>query len=373
MVKREAQIAPSTVVGIVLVIVAVILGVLFYIGFFGNKDLENRDLCRISILSKATLPSVTAENLPLNCYTEKICITVKDSLFSGLVNGKSDCKQFAGEDNVRDVYVNINGNIGDQQKTKDTIERLYADAMYNCWLMTGQGKLDVFRGTTDNTADRALSVISSLIGSDLDQVFKKIEPQCIVCSRLALSDKLIEADKQYNILSSLDFKNYLATQKVMGGSGLTYLQKFTDESVSSFASSENSNIKDISDTKNLFSNQIAMVFMQVKTEGTPEEIGLDAALFSGTAIAGGLFTSPLGKVIPGGPLGSFIVSVVGAGFSYLAAEQVASGNQDVALSSCKQYESDEKRAKIGCSLIKSVKWDANEVNKLCYGGIEGNL
>jgi len=164
----------------------------------------------------------------------------------------------------------------------------------------------------------------------------------------------------------------------MDGSGFTYLQKFTDESVSSFASSENSNIKDISDTKNLFSNQIAMVFMQIKTEGTPEEIGLDAALFSGTAIAGGLFTSPLGKVIPGGPLGSFIVSVVGAGFSYLAAEQVASGNQDVALSSCKEYKtasSDPKNSnsQVGCSLIKSVKWEASEVNKLCSGGIEGNL
>jgi hypothetical protein len=341
--------------------------------FFGNKDLENRDLCRISILSKATLPSVTAETLPLNCYTEKICITVKEGLFSGLVNSKSDCKQFAGEDNVRDVYVNINGNIGDQQNTKDTIERLYADAMYNCWIMTGQGKLDVFRGTTDNTADKALSTISTLIGSDLNQVFKTIEPQCIVCSRLALSDKLIEADKQYNILSSLDFKNYLATQKVMDGSGLTYLQKFTDESVSSFASSENSNIKDTSNTKNLFSNQIAVVFMQVKTEGTPQEIGLDAALFSGTAIVGSIFSTPLGSVVPGGILGKFIASIAGAGFSYLAAEQVANGNQDVALSSCKQYESDEKRAKIGCSLIKSVKWEASEVNKLCYGGIEGNL
>lgn len=375
--SKRAQIAPTTIVGLVLVIGGLILGFLFYFGIFGNKNLEERDLCRLSILSRATAPAVAGQALPLNCFTEKICITVEGdsapslSPFAIFGEKKSDCEQFAGEKNVVDIEVKINKDLADQGRTIKTIEKLYADAMFDCWTMTGEGKLEVFRGETDGAVSTTFDVLATLAGSDLGQIARTIKPQCIVCSRVALSDKLVKADEDYKVLSGLDFKKYLATQKVPDGSGLTYLQKFTDESVGSFANSE-VNLKPVDEKfKALFSNQLAIIFMQIKTEGTPEDIAKEAAFLTGATIGGGLITTPLGKAT--GVLGGVFLTLGGSGLAYLGAENIAKENQAISLASCNEYEKDNKKASLGCSLIKPVKWEINEVNSLCSGGIKGNL
>lgn len=364
---KKGQIAPTTIVSIILVIGALILGLLFYFGIFGNKDLEQRDLCRLSILSRATLPGVTQQAVPLNCRTDKICITTGKSAFSIFGDKKSDCEQFAGEKNVRDVSI----DVSNPTKAREEIEKLYADTMYNCWLMTGQGKLDVFRGTTDGAGTTALATLAG-IATNLDKLIIEVKPQCIVCSRLAISNELVGNDS-LSVLSGLNFNKYLATEKVPDGSGLTYLQKFTDESVNGFAPASDVDLSSSRNNTGLLSRQLAIIFMQIKFEGNSTEIGKEAALLTGTTIAGAVFTSPVGKVVPGGTIGGAVLTLAGAGFAYLAAENIVESNQGVTLAACNKYQEDKEKALAGCSLIKPVKWDVKEVNSLCFGGIEGNL
>jgi hypothetical protein len=378
--NKEAQIAPTTIVGIVLVVGAIILGVLFYLGIFGNDDLSERDLCRLSILSRATLPGVTQQAVPLNCQTEKICITTKDSpsLSPFAIFGKkvSDCEQFAGETNFRDINVKINGDLNDQAETKRIIEKYYSDAMYDCWTMTGQGKLDVFKGETSGTTESIVGMLLDFTGSNLGTLVKEIRPKCIVCSRIAISDKVYEADNagKYGILSTLDFNKYLSEQNVPGTSR-TYIRTFTDDSVSSIGTNKVGFDKVSYDSPSNV-NQLAIIFMQIKTHQSPSDLGNEAAFLTGSAFVGGGLLTGTGRSIvfssPAAFIGSIVAGLAASGGAYLYASGVQEENQAVSLASCRAYTNEED-AKLGCSLIKPVKWDVTEVNNLCLGGIEGNL
>ncbi|MBS3084156.1 hypothetical protein J4423_05100 [Candidatus Pacearchaeota archaeon] len=381
---------------LILILLSFAIVVMFLWSIFGTKDVTERDLCKLSIISKATLPGIVQGGAPLNCFTKKICITLDKSVtqkakefFTGSgaaigLSKKSDCKQFAGEENVVDIKVKINDDIGDQKETRKIIEREYANAMYDCWVMTGEGKLDVFRGEGGVTSI-VLGDISEFFGLGLEQVIKKIEPKCIVCSRVALSDKLIEAneklvdEKNINVLSRLDFSRYLSTEFVPDGGSQTYSEVFTNGRIRSFVDSNRIELeKTLSGVKDsVKTDQIAMIFMQIKTDIPPGELGWTAAGLTGTAIVGGTLVTGAGAgIVKSGWVGVISAILVGVGASAIAgytAAGVQEENQEVSLLSCKEYGKNETDSKLGCSLIKPVKWDVGEVNKLCSGGIEGNL
>jgi len=352
----------STILPLIIISVIgfLILAFAFY-QIFSNNSLEQRELCRLSVLSRATAPTAVQQNVPLNCFTEKICITNKDSIFSS-----SDCKQFAGEKNVRTVKIKIDGNPKEQADAKLIIEKEYANAMFDCWAMTGQGKLDIFKGESGKVE----GILSSLVG--LDSVIKKIEPKCIVCSRVAISDSVYKADKS-NVLSTLDFNGYLSREKVPGSS-LTYLQTFTDEIVNGFAGTDKIDLRNNLADASVNTSQIAIVFMQIKTKEDPALVAERAAKLTAVAIGGGGIISGLGVVAVSFPVASILAAIGATGGAYLFAEKAVSDNQAVSFASCNSYSSEDgKEASLGCSLIKPVKWDINSVNNLCYGGIEGNL
>ena len=82
MVKRVDKRGELTSTQLAMIILAVV-GFLI-IGFalykvFNNDSLTNRDLCRLSIVSRATVPGIAQQAVPLNCFTEKVCITVDKS------------------------------------------------------------------------------------------------------------------------------------------------------------------------------------------------------------------------------------------------------------------------------------------------------
>lgn len=377
----RGQLSSATIVGLVLGIAGFLMVGLLLLGVFDTEELTQRELCKLSILSRATAPNVATDAIPLNCYTEKICITVKKSLFdfrnpSAILGGKdeSDCRQFAGEDNVRTVEVVMNNDPQDQAETLATIEREQANAMYDCWVMTGEGKLDVFRGTTSGGVARVSTILTDLAGADgLSGVIRDIKPQCLVCSRVAISDAVYEADGKYMFLRRLNLNEYLRTQLVPGSS-LTYLQTFTDPSVRSYAGIERINTLDNKyAAPSLPDDQTAIIFMQIKTDQTPDEVGAEAALLTGTAIGGGGLLTGIGRrAITKLPLVSLVTSLVATGGAYLAARSVQEDNQAISFAACNAYTS-RPDAKLGCSLIKPVLWDATAVNSLCAGGIEGNL
>ena len=426
MVKRVDKRGELTSTQLAMIILAVV-GFLI-IGFalykvFNNDSLTNRDLCRLSIISRATVPGITQQAVPLNCFTEKICITVDKSFFSAAAifgNKKSDCKQFAGEENVRTVEVSLKG-LGNQEKAKETIQREVANSMYDCWLMTGQGKMDIFKGTPQG------SVIDKAFKFGIEWVDLKVpevKPTCIVCSRVAFSDALISHPENKS-LKGIDYNKFMSREKVPG-SALTYFQAFTDESVGSgygvIEQSENKlapyiikkeplgnddfeavkkilieqaktpgekgkigelksgQVQEIlNQMKTKPTNQIAIVFAQIKVSGVNEKDQFWNTLQNGAILSGTVGLSGPGKVLSilgFTPLTKFLTYVIGVGgvSTYLAFEAEATTHSNQALASvvCDKFQSTQKDQK-GCSLVKLVNWDVNTVNSLCTGGIEGNL
>ena len=439
--KRRGALGPDRIALIVLAIVGFGLAGLFLWGVFENKGLENRELCRLSILSRATVPSVAEDAVPLNCFTEKICITIDKGFFdfvnpSAIGGGeKTDCKQFVGESNVRTVEVKMDGNLENQKKTLDTIQREVANAMLDCWTMTGQGKLDIFTsGVSKEVSDKVINSIAD----GLDLSFEDVKPRCIVCSRVAFSDALLIADKELSgegsgILDRIDYNTFLSEQRPTQGS-LKYAELFTDESVGSgygvvnpleklnvyagrtditdeefeklkqiisdsadSLSAEQLNyLKGIVETKQTLiaflkqitkpqsSSQISVVFTQIKVSNTKPKDQFLSTLGSGALISTlGAFTSP-GKFVfffAGGPMGLLLKAAAVGAVSYglaSSAETTTRNNQALAATTCGEFTTAVKNidggdGQYGCSLVKLMKWDVNQINNLCTGGIEGNL
>ncbi len=367
---KRGELTSQQIAILVLAIGGFVLVFLFLFAIFDNQSLTERELCSLSVLERATLPAVAQQAIPLQCTTEKVCITLDNGLFGK----ESDCKQFAGEENVRVVKVKL-GDLGQQTEAQRTIERETANAIFDCWAMTGQGKLDVFRGE-GGVATTITSGLLDLLGSDVGQLVKTIQPKCIVCSRVALSEELVKEDEKTNILKRVNSNAFMA-RELVPGSTLTYLQTMTDESVRSYAGADKI---DTSEEGNKYAkpsvggSQIAVIFMQIKTEGDPTKIAEEAAIMAGTAIGGGGLLTGVGrKAITSFPIISTIVALAGTGGAYLAAKDIAEDNQAVSFAACGEAEKNGDKAKLGCSLVKPVVWDVKTVNDMCFGGIEGNL
>lgn len=361
--EKRGELTSTQIVTIILALVGFALVGLALYSIFEDDSLTNRDICRLSILSRATVPALGQQLVPLNCQTEKICITV---------DGKNnDCKQFAGEKNVRKVEVKVDGGLNDARAI-ETIQREVANAMYDCWLMTGQGKLDIFPpGNSDGSTWSFVEQITAEM--DLNSV--SVKPSCIVCSRLAFSDALYESDKQFNFLKDIDYNNFMSTQ-VVPGTTRTYTSVFTGESGTGYASiaqeeSLGEKPKGFNEPKG--SSHFAVVFAQIKVSGEEPKDQFWNTLKAGGIVGGVAAVSSPGSILSV-PLTIIKILTVGAISTNLAfnAESTTSENQAISAATCGNFESTIEGQK-GCSLVKLMDWNVNEVNSLCSGGIEGNL
>lgn len=365
---KRGELSSTALVTIILAVAGFILVGLALYNIFKDDSLTNRDLCRLSVLSRATVPSAGQQFVPLNCQTEKICLTV---------DGKdNDCKQFAGEKNVRKVELKVDGSLNDA-KAVETIQREVANAMYDCWLMAGQGKLDIFP-PGDVTSSPA-SKFFEQIAATTDLTSLEVKPSCIVCSRLAFSDALYEADrtleneKSSGFLKNIDFNNYMSTQ-IVGNTGKTYASIFTGGSATGYSSiAQKENVSLIEGIKAPgVSNQISVVFAQIKVSDVNPEDQFWNTLSNGAILGAiGIATSP--GSVTNLPLGLFKVAIAGAVSTALAfdAETTLNESQAISAATCGQFESTSREQR-GCSLVKLMNWNVNDVNSLCYN-IEGNL
>ncbi len=367
---KKGELSSTALVTIILAVVGFILVGLALYNIFKDDSLTNRDLCRLSVLSRATVPSAGQQFVPLNCQTEKICLTIKGENNNG-------CKQFAGEKNVRNVEVKIDGSLNDA-KAVETIQREVANAMYDCWLMTGQGKLDIFP-PGDVTSSPAAKFFEQ-IAADTDLTSLEVKPSCIVCSRLAFSDALYEANRRLEsesgsgFLKDIDFNNYMSTQTV-GNTGKTYASIFTGGSATGYSSiAQKENLSLIEGIKApSVSSQISVVFAQIKVSGVDPKDQFWKTLSNGAILGAiGIATSPGSATNL--PLGLFKVATAGAVSTALAfdAEKNLNESQAISATTCGQFESTSREEQRGCSLVKLMNWDIKEVNSLCYN-IEGNL
>lgn len=371
--ERKGELTSTQIVTLILAIIGFVLVGLGLYTIFEDDSLTNRDLCRLSILSRATVPTAGQQFVPLNCQTEKICITVDDGAFLGLGGKNNSCKQFTGEKNVRNVELKIKNNTLVNDKAVETIQREVANAMYDCWLMTGQGKLDIF---PPNNKDSTSAVdFLKLLGAEVNLNVVTVKPSCVVCSRVAFSDALYQADKEFHFLKDIDYNRFLSTQEVPG-TGKSYTSAFTGETGTGYgAIAQTESIGPRPDNYDAASsNQIALVFAQLKVSGDTSQSAFWNAMTTG-GIAGGIAAVSSPGSIFSIPVVIAKVIVVGAVSTSLAYNAEANTIENHALSAltCGTFESTSTDQQKGCSLVKLMDWNSGNVNSLCTGGIEGNL
>jgi hypothetical protein len=363
MFRKGEELSSGQLVPIIIIILGFGLGVLALYSIFSNDSLENRDICRLSILERATVPGKLT---PLTCQTEKVCITIDDGAILGFGGKDTSCKQFAGEKNVRTVKLKVNGGVNDARAT-ETIQREVANAMYDCWVMTGQGKLDIFP-PTDSDQGVAWSIIDQATeSSGLTSLSAK--PSCIVCSRVAFSDALYEADAKFNFLRNINYNNFLSTQFVPGTSK-TYTEVFSGTSGTGYGAIAQQEAN--SPTKFNVSSQLAIVFAQIKVSGETPKSAFWKSLETGSIMGGIAAISTPGSILSL-PIVIVKILAVGAVSTNLAlnAENNLAQSQAISTATCGEFESTIEGQK-GCSLVKLMNWNVEDINSLCYT-LEGNL
>jgi len=320
-------------------VVALVLLWLIY-GAFGTGD---REACELSI----NTPFV-----PLNCKTQKFCITSK--LWG------EDCPQFLGEDYEK---IKIDGNFDDPEdrlRMIAEIEGEMAEKMLDCWSMTGKGGKDVF-------GDAA-----RLLG------FGVQEPNCIICSRVGLAKDVTDA----GIQSQINLAQYLASYPVPYSNYANYIEAFTNgetstyprigdldrgfaEIVGSVSTLEDEEdrvaaSKDLNeDISGGSGDQVAMIFAQNR----PSNWENTATSWLGIT-TGGVVMVPWGwpKVIA-------LVGGVGIG---AVASASTWQNQRAAAAYCGDIitQSDEgTTTKTGCSIIQAIDYNPGDINALCNHNI----
>jgi hypothetical protein len=364
MYGRRGELTSTQIAVIVLVIVGFVIVVVFLGLFFEEKP--DKELCRLSILERATAPGLSDE-IPLNCKAEKVCI---------VTDKKNDCPNL-GKEGVRKVVLDIptGSSLADDLKRKKALRKIEeetANAIFDCWKTTGQGKLDVFGGTVNSIVE----------GAKIDVWKEKVKPQCIVCSRLTIGNDVHEIDEEViknneeSFFEGMDVNNYMGTTNVPG-TGKTYNSIFTGESgPGGYAefSKELSLNKNEEGLDKRTTSEIAILFLQIKVSAeTPSSVFRDAwgqGFLAGNAI---LFGTK--QLLAGGVWGIFLkqlaVGAVSAGFA-LEAEDQQEENQLVAGASCGNLLSKDGE-RIGCSFVQTMEWNSKLINDKCSGGVFGKL
>lgn len=332
--QKRGELTSGQIATLSIAIAGFIIALIFLLYILDVKDFSQREVCRLSVLTRATSPDALQRLTPLKCTTEKICLTKNN-----------DCNQFIGEKDVVKIKV----------ETKEEIEKVVADSMYDCWSMMGQGKLDIFGG-------KKSGFLNSL--NPLD-VFGNAKTTCLMCARISLSKDLLEDDA---LMNSVNVNEYMETHQVPG-SELTYLQTFTDQQVRSYPREFRDSLGKIADENQ--TDQISIIFMQILTQSTPLEAGTQTALEAG----GFVFTATSGL----GPFGRLLSWKLVAGLT--AAAAIGGGtlagiqtwrNQQVSAGYCGEFTSVDAEKNKGCSVVTPFDYNKVDAIKNYCSKLEGS-
>ena len=241
---------------ILVVSFAVILG--FYYAFDWTGEID-KQACHQSVIYKATVPDLLEKKvveLPLNCKTEKICITS---------SREGNCD----DDYLGEEYETIRLK-GDRTEWDGEINKILRDKLYECWWMMGQGQVQLY---------------------SRDFLQKKI---CTICTRIVF-DREIQEDREKvrGLLSYLS-----RSDNIVPNSDKTYWQYL-----------RNSNTNEIvggGDEDFVSTNPKAIVFAEVDA-GAWAKWTFQGAGVVGGAVAGAYVGGAIGSIVPGPG------TVVGAG------------------------------------------------------------
>lgn len=358
MFNKKGELTSSQITMLVLTIAGFVIILSVILFKLDLKNYNEQDLCKLSVLTRATGPEATQNYVPLKCVTNKICLT----------QGSGNCvESFAG-----DAYTTIKLPSNEDDAAKE-IARVTAEQMYQCWSMMGLGKLDLFGSYK---GDRGL---------------KPVKPMCVICGRVAV-DKSVDQSVINN--ANLDVYEYMKNNEAPG-TGLTYLQAYTDVGVNSYPqissdkvnavwnktvtqvsidNAENPDFKLPNINYIPKNREVALVFSQVKSKSALtalSSLGKDALVVSGasfvTPAVGGVARSLILN-----PTGATIAGVAAAGVGAYSVYNTWQG-QTTAAGYCGQISSTSvKEGQLpGCSLVQAVPYDIRNINELCPQ-IDGN-
>jgi len=346
---RRAEITSTQIITFVLAIGGFIVVAMFIL-LLGNPGEQGADeACRFSVLTRATSPIESVNvNLPLKCTTKKICIST---------SGKNDaCDEFVGEKNVR--AVKLDGKTDAENGM--IISREYADAMYNCWTLMGQGKLNIFSG--GKRGDK------SLLFSDFSDTTVKKRSTCVICSRVVLAKDIDD-----NVKSEIDVNDYMLRNSPVPNSDVSYTGYFSgSKDVKGYS---DDNLFKGADGKTLprnYPDQTAFVFMQIISDKDWLKAASEAGIGTTYIIGGAALANPIGTLTKIGPTVIFSLLAIGANAGISAWN--ADANQQLAAGYCGEFTgegSSKGDRSQGCSVVKAAKYDVNSINSFC-GILEGS-
>ncbi|MBD3252686.1 hypothetical protein GF386_03075 [Candidatus Pacearchaeota archaeon] len=335
---NKKGIAIATIIAIIIAILGFVI-LLFFLSQLGWGRNVDREICHQSVVYRATLPEIggAKDYVPLRCKTQKICIT----------SGSGECQEYKGFKSVKKINV----------RDEDEIEKLIAQEIVGCWQMMGEGKLSLF---------------SDWFAKSFG--FKPVTSSCVICSRIAF-DK--ESLKRSGIDSDkIDVMDYMITHK-MPGKEFSYYVYLTGQSgkmsidrklgsveLKDPESGEENDLEiHLKEAEESEFQEISVMFMQVYSPSYGSVLKNDlTVLLGGTAgsfVLAPVFTSRiLGKAALS-PWTWTVLAIVGA---YQMGTVAA--NQAVTAGYCGDI-SVGKDSKLGCSVVRTVNYDAEDVSKYC--------
>ena len=339
--NKGGQLTSFQIIGFILVIASFAILLLVVYPLFSGSD-GSDEVCKLSVLTRATVPEATQGYIPLKCQTDKICLS------DGTGDGK--CGDYFAEGEADKIKLDKNSDSAARK-----VEEVFANEMYDCWSMMGQGRLSLFNGGV-------------LEYYNLDSPNKV---SCVICSRIVVEHGKIDEVLKHDG-NGVDVNSYLEKTKVPG-SGLTYLQTFTDEHFKSYPSAAKIDDEDkIVEFGAGESNEMAIVFSQIKVPDYSTAFGkllsAGAVGIGGSFAVGGLSTLK----IFANPIALAIIIPAAAGVTIISMSNVYAGRATAA-GYCGKVTTTltEKGASNGCSSVSIVPYNVRAINDMC-GILEGS-
>ncbi len=293
-VNKKAAIVQYTLITIIILLASAAI-VLLFLKAFPFSETIDKEACRTSVAlrNEAYLrgENILPEIVPLKCKTEEITITTEN---------------------------------------EELIKRNLANAMYDCWWMMGEGKMQPFAESTWRNFG-----------------FEGAQSACVICST-------IEFDKGSKN-KKIDLLPYLVTSKIPL-KDITYFEYFTDKADKGLATQLT--------TTSIDTNKVyTVVFMGVRGKSFWDVLKADAGALGLTAgatafVAGGKGISKLIGVVSKIPVAGWIVTgVVVVGTLATQAIITANSNAYVAQRCDGEWE--------GCYQIILSELTPEQINSVC--------
>ena len=285
--KNKKGLEAEVLIGIIIIIMVSVV-IFFFLRGLTWKGVIDREACHQSVLMRS-LPSAIGDSLkktiPLKCKTEKILIDFDD---------------------------------------EELIKNRIANAMYDCWWMLGEGKLDFFSETG---------------------TFGIEKTSCIICSTLKFDGNV------RNKFGEIDLTDYLQDGQIPL-KNQTYLEYFSDME-------KDSKIKlDSRITPLNTGKEYVILYAGIKSKGLFDPIKQD--LQAGATIAGGAF---LAKGISGVMnLGSLVFTKIGLTIlaGVIATQEILVGAGWIATAT--YCESSDVS---GCNILVLAEYSKEQIEKNC--------